>query len=246
MRASWTAWAGFSVQIAVERVCRTRKEANKLVGRNKKAISLSNKYLELEAEYNAKSEGKAASSDSLDKTFAALEPLGMKRDDILKIHYTAIGNIVDLFSNAERMKFERAYKKQKSRKGVLHVYSPFTISGESGEFEANIELLIHQDTGRKPTAYVLSVEVNKKLPPIIGRSEATFNLPAAAHELTSGKEASVPPMSSVVADIQAEFPEIVKGKNSKERDSLELAEAKKQGLFKNGVMETGNAVITEP
>lgn len=201
----------FAVEIDEERVCRTRKEANELVGRNGKVISLSNKYLELEAEYGAKSEGKAASADSLDKTFAALEPLDMERDDILKIHYTAIGNIVDLFSNAGRMKFERAYKKHETRKGVLHVYSPFAIRGEDGEFEANIELLIHQDAGKKPTVYVLSVEVNKKLPPIIGRSEATFNLPAAAHELTSGEEASVPPMSSVVADIQAEFPEIVKG-----------------------------------
>ena len=81
---------------------------------------------------------------------------------------------------------------------------------------------------------MLSVEVNKKLPPIIGRSEATFNLPAAAHELTFGKEASVPPMSSVVADIQADFPEMVKTANSEnpnlsDSGSFSVTDAKAQG-----------------
>ena len=106
--------------------------------------------------------------------------------------------------------------------------------------------IAYQSGSRKKANSVCALgRSRKKLPPIIGRSEATFNLPAAAHELTSGKEASVPPMSSVVSDIQSEFPEIVKTENSG-KANLSLAEAKATGMFKEGKMVAGNAVIVEP
>ena len=54
-------------------------------------------------------------------------------------------------------------------------------------------------------------------------------------------------LADVLRGVKSNFegkPEIVE-KNSKEHDSLELAEAKKQGMFKDGKMVAGNAVITE-
>ena len=152
----------FSIQIAAERVCRTAADAKRMIGRKGQPVRLENAFLQLEAEVSRRSEEEFFSGNSMGKTFESLEQAGLKRDDILTLHYTAMGNISDLFANGERMKFERAYKKKDVRKGMIHVFSPFTVKGVNGEYEADIELLIHQEANVKPLTYVLAVGIEKR------------------------------------------------------------------------------------
>lgn len=190
--------ATFSVTIASNDVCRTRQEAIAKVGRQGKPVHLENRFLSLDALFNAKSEGKFSQRDSLGRTINFLSREGIAEDKAKEVHFTAFGNIRTLFANAERMKFERAYKKQHSRKGFLHVYSPFDIEGfNSNEFEANIELEIHQNKELKPTAYLLSVTIQKR-PQAVLRSGP----------LTQGESQSSDVL--VAESIQTEFPDIVK------------------------------------
>ena len=45
---------------------------------------------------------------------------------------------------------------------MIHVFSPFTVKGVNGEYEADIELLIHQEANVKPLTYVLAVGIEKR------------------------------------------------------------------------------------
>ena len=88
-----------------------------MIGRKGQPVRLENAFLQLEAEVSRRSEEEFLSGNSMGKTFESLEQAGLKRDDILTLHYTAMGNISDLFANGERMKFERAYKKRRFARG---------------------------------------------------------------------------------------------------------------------------------
>lgn len=185
----------YSMRLSASDVCRTRQEARAKVGRNGKPLRLENRFLSLDAVFSARSDGKFGHKDSLGRTLDALTQAGLPEEEAKTIHFTAYGNVVQLFAHGERMKFERAYKKKAERKGFLHVYSPFEIEGLSGDFEANIELEINQEKGRKPTAYLLNVSIQK-------RSQA----------LVRGAS----PKGTLILDvpatraIQSDFPEIVK------------------------------------
>ena len=82
-----------------------------------------------------------------------------------------------------------------------------------GEYEADIELLIHQEKVTRPTTYVLAVRVDKKLPSASRGVDASFLMSMAAHETATRAAASSSALQSMAADIQAEFPEIVKAES---------------------------------
>ena len=225
-----------SVHIPADRVCHNRKEARLLVGRKGAPIKLENKFLEIEAVFNAKSDGKFNDRESIGRTFKALADTGLSEEEIKSAHYTAFGNVAELFANAERMKFERAYKKQNERKGFLQIFSPFEVEGWKDSFMARIELELHQEKGHLPTAYLLNVSIEKQ-PLFLGRR-------GAGAELFDRTEAD---------HIRADFPEVVK-RESAEQDrkpgaadaSMSVTDAQERGLFKDGVLEASNAVVTAP
>ncbi len=193
----------FSVTVPRKRICRTRKEARAMVGRKGGPLHLENRFLELEAVFNSKSDGKFNDGDSIGRSIAMLTADGLSEDEARTAHYTAYGNVTELFANGERMSFERAYKKKDVRKGFLHVYSPFEIEGGKEQYEANIELELHQEAGHLPTAYLLNVYIQKRKPAI--ESGGDFSVPHAV------------PASSF-RGIKTDFPDIVKNyPHSRER-----------------------------
>ncbi len=225
-----------SVHIPADRVCHNRKEARLLVGLKGAPIKLENKFLEIEAVFNAKSDGKFNDRESIGRTFKALDDTGLSEEEIKSAHYTAFGNVAELFANAERMKFERAYKKQNERKGFLQIFSPFEVEGWKDSFMARIELELHQEKGHLPTAYLLNVSIEKQ-PLFLGRR-------GAGAELFDRTEAD---------HIRADFPEVVKRENAEQDGkpgaadaSMSVTDAQETGLFAGGVLEASNAVVTEP
>ncbi len=189
--------ASMSVVIPPRRICRTRQEALATVGGRGGSLILENRFLNLKAVFNSKSKGKFAHKDSLGRTFEALQPSGMSDEDIKTAHFSAYGNIVELFANAERMKYERAYKDKEVRKGFLHVYSPFELEGMGEKFEANIELMIFKEKGKTPMAYLLNVSL----------------APAAGQK---GRGAGFPNLPIYLSgEIKSDFPDIVKREEEK-------------------------------
>ncbi|MBR5887715.1 MAG: hypothetical protein IKZ07_05845 [Akkermansia sp.] len=177
------ALVSFSVVISKDRICNTRAEARAMVGRKGAPLKLENRFLDIEAVFNAKSEGKFSDKNSIGRTFEALADSGLSDDEIKRVHYTAFGNVEQLFANAESMQFERAYKKKEERKGFLQVFSPFEVEGWNASNVARIELEIHQESGHLPTAYLLNVNIEKK-PLFLGRRGAgaePFNRTEATH-----------------------------------------------------------------
>ncbi len=189
--------ASMSVVIPQRRICRTRQDALATVGGRGGSLILENRFLNLKAVFNSKSKGKFAHKDSLGRTFEALQPSGMSDEDIKTAHFSAYGNIVELFANAERMKYERAYKDKEVRKGFLHVYSPFELEGMGEKFEANIELMIFKEKGKAPMAYLLNV-----------------SLASAAGQ--KGRGAGFPNLPIYLSgEIKSDFPDIVKREKEK-------------------------------
>lgn len=183
----------FSLTIGKDRICNTRQEAVKMIGRNGQPIILANKFLEIEAEFSARGEKKLGHGHSKSVSVANLKKNGFDEKTAHMLHWTACGSIEDLFANAERMKFYRAYKLKEERKGSLHIFTPFVLEGIEKEFEAEIQILLYKQEGRKPSAYVLRVDVREK------------------SRIPEWSRALVTPLDSrnAAEEIKADFPELV-------------------------------------
>ena len=118
---------------------------------------------------------------------------GFDEETAHMMHWTAWGNVSDLFANAERMKFVRAYKRKEERKGFIHLFSPFTLEGIEKELEAEIQIMLYQKSNLKPTAYVLQVDVKER---------------SRIPQSSNGGEPSVNSRNAA-DDIRVDFPEFV-------------------------------------
>ncbi|MCI7699566.1 MAG: hypothetical protein MSQ05_09295 [Akkermansia sp.] len=185
----------FNLTIGKDRICRTQKEAVKMAGRkgSGKPLRLVNEFLNLEAELTRTSENKFGHGGSKTVSVAQLMSEGFDEETAHMMHWTAWGNVSDLFANAERMKFVRAYKRKEERKGFIHIFSPFTLEGIEKELEAEIQIMLHQKSNLKPTAYVLQVDVKER---------------SRIPQSSNGGEPSVNSRNAA-DDIRADFPEFV-------------------------------------
>ncbi|MGN1308611.1 MAG: hypothetical protein ACI4XO_02080, partial [Akkermansia sp.] len=185
----------FSLTIGKDRICRTQNEAVKMAGRkgSGKPLRLVNEFLNLEAELTRTSENKFGHGGSKTVSVAQLMSEGFDEETAHMMHWTAWGNVSDLFANAERMKFVRAYKRKEERKGFIHIFSPFTLEGIEKELEAEIQIMLHQKSNLKPTAYVLQVDVKER---------------SRIPQSSNGGEPSVNSRNAA-DDIRADFPEFV-------------------------------------
>lgn len=156
-------------------------------------LRLVNEFLNLEAELTRTSENKFGHGGSKTVSVAQLMSEGFDEETARMMHWTAWGNVSDLFANAERMKFVRAYKRKEERKGFIHIFSPFTLEGIEKELEAEIQIMLHKKSNLKPTAYVLQVDVKERsrIPQSSNGGEPSVNSRDAAD------------------DIRADFPDFV-------------------------------------
>ncbi len=185
----------FSLTIGKDRICRTQKEAMDKAGRKGSGSSLRlvNDFLEIKAYLTSKSENKFGHGDSKSVTVDKLTRKHFDKDTAHVLFWTAWGNIADLFANAERMKFYRAYKLKEERKGSLHIFTPFTIEGIDKDLEAEIQIMLYKKKGRVPTAYVLRVDVKERS----RISQSSMTLEASLNSRNAAEE------------IKADFPELV-------------------------------------